>query len=158
LFTFEKSMVSNIFFPLAAGTVKKLSSLSFLVLRPSYIVHSSAGAGLGQELGYWTVPAPGVLFITGSRFWTIIDTAQDRTGKVLALRWWVGWYALIQDGRPGTTSTAFCSNCRLKPAKGFLRLSKKLSIDYASKPLPDRLALRSSFAGRRHNLRLCLAE
>ena len=61
------------------------------VHRSSLIVHSPAGAGLGQTLGYWTVPAPGALFVTGGRFWSIIRKAQVRTGKVLALREWVGW-------------------------------------------------------------------
>ncbi len=58
---------------------------------------------------------------------------------------------LIQDDRSGTTSTACCSNCRQKPAIGFLRLSKKLSIPYAAKQINDR-SVGSWFAGRRHNL------
>ena len=66
------------------------SRSSLLALSSSYIALSFAGAGLGQELGNWTVPDPGALFVTGCRFWPIIDTAQDRTGKVLTLRWLVG--------------------------------------------------------------------
>ncbi|MGD2092866.1 MAG: hypothetical protein PVH61_42280 [Candidatus Aminicenantes bacterium] len=56
-----------------------------------YLVLSTAGAGLGQELDNWTVPDTSALFVTGGRFWPIIVTAQDRTGKVLALRWVFGW-------------------------------------------------------------------
>jgi hypothetical protein len=25
-----------------------------------------------MDLGYWTVPAPGALFVTGGRFWPIV--------------------------------------------------------------------------------------
>jgi len=50
------------------------------------MVHGAAGAGLGQTLVYWTVPAAGALFVTGGRFWPIIRKAQGRTGKVLAHR------------------------------------------------------------------------
>jgi hypothetical protein len=78
------------FFNLAARYFLALRT-SLLALRTSFIAHSPAGAGLGQELGYWTVPVPGALFVTGGRFWPIIGAAQDRAGKVLALRWWVGW-------------------------------------------------------------------
>jgi hypothetical protein len=62
-----------------------LRSLLF-ALSSSYFVLSPAGADLGQTLCYWTVPAPGALFVTGSRFWTIVGLSQDRAGKVLALR------------------------------------------------------------------------
>jgi hypothetical protein len=50
----------------------------------------------------------------------------------------VSWQALIQDDRHGTTSIASLSNCRLKPAAGFLRLSKNQPNPYATKQLPDR--------------------
>ncbi|NIO79563.1 MAG: hypothetical protein GTN53_03315 [Candidatus Aminicenantes bacterium] len=84
---------NDIFFPLAAGNVKDIFALRswFIAHRSSLIVHRTAGAGLGQEPGYWTVPAPGALFVTGGRFWPILRQAQDRTGKVLALRGLVGW-------------------------------------------------------------------
>jgi hypothetical protein len=113
---------------------------SFLALSSLYIVHRPTGADLGQEPGYWTVPAPGALFVTGSRFWPIVRLSQDRTGKGLALRWFVGWQALTQGDRPGATSMASRPNCLMKPAKGFLRLSKKLTIDPTSKQLPDRFS------------------
>jgi hypothetical protein len=45
---------------------------------------------------------------------------------------------LIQADRRGTTSPTKRKNCWLKPAIGFLRLSKKPPIDYTSKQLPDR--------------------
>jgi len=72
---------ATFFSPLAAGDVKDIFAL---VLGSSFIahVHSTAGAGLGQTLGYWTVPATGALFVTGGRFWPIIlgfnGPGQDR--------------------------------------------------------------------------------
>jgi len=82
------------FFNLAA---RYFLAISFLALRsrPSLIAFGAADAGLVQGLGsigHCNVPDTGALFVTGGRFWpNIVKAAQDRTGKVLALRLWVGW-------------------------------------------------------------------
>jgi hypothetical protein len=105
-----------------------------------------------MHLGYWTVPAPGALFVTGSRFWTIVRLSQDRAGKVLALSGYVSWLAGADSRRsPRDHFQSLMIKLPAEAGSGFLRLSKNQPLTMPRNNFLIVLALRSSLAGRRHN-------
>jgi hypothetical protein len=63
----------SLLFALSSSILALSSQLLALRSRSWFIVHSTAGADLGQTLCYWTVPAPGALSVTGGRFYPIVS-------------------------------------------------------------------------------------